>query len=166
MTLSSTIRRALLSRVRNVMARREPDFIIGDNYLRRWWLIPKNRWLNVYLHEFRASDDDRALHDHPWASCSIILRGEYFEHLPADPNNPAGPTVPHIRIAGDINVRRANQPHRIELPRYPHQPVITLFLTGPRVREWGFWCPKGWKHWRRFTAPSDSGQIGAGCGED
>ena len=91
MKLPTFIRRALLSRVRKVMARREPDFIIGDNYLRRWWLIPRNRWLNVYLHEFRASDDDRALHDHPWASCSIILRGEYFEHLPADPNQPAGP---------------------------------------------------------------------------
>lgn len=43
-------------------------------------------------------------------------------------------------------------------------PAITLFITGPRVREWGFWCPKiGWRHWRVFTDPDNTGQIGRGC---
>ena len=48
-----------------IMAR-EPDFVIGDNYLRRWWVIPRNEFCSVYLHEINASDDDRAFHDHPW----------------------------------------------------------------------------------------------------
>jgi len=57
--------------------RRPPDFVIGppdDPYMRRWWLLPRNRVLNVYLHHVRHDDDDRALHDHPWASLSILLR--------------------------------------------------------------------------------------------
>ena len=48
--------------------RRPPDFVIGGAdrpYMRRWYLVPKNTQLNVYLHHFRRSDDDRALHDHP-----------------------------------------------------------------------------------------------------
>src|SRR3546814_8204117 len=42
---------------------RKPDITIGgeDNpYLRRWYIIPRNRWFNVYLHEFLRDDDDRA----------------------------------------------------------------------------------------------------------
>lgn len=55
---------------------RKPDFVIGDlsnPYLLRWWVIPRNRFFNVYLHKFLRDDDDRALHDHPWWSMSIIL---------------------------------------------------------------------------------------------
>lgn len=61
---------------------REPDFYIGGKeqpYMRRWWLIPRNRFFNIYLHNILRSDDDRALHDHPWRWCSILLRGAYFE---------------------------------------------------------------------------------------
>lgn len=63
--------------------RRPPDFVIGGAerpYLLRWWLIPRNPVFNVYLHQFMRSDDDRALHDHPWANCSVLLRGAYTEH--------------------------------------------------------------------------------------
>jgi hypothetical protein len=135
-------------------ARRAPDFIVGgadDPYLRRWWLIPRNRWCNVYLHHFLRSDDDRALHDHPWINCSILLRGLYREHTPAGS---------HIRARGDVVFRLPTSAHRIELS---DGPVWTLFLTGPRVREWGFLCPQGWIHWKRFVADSDRGSVGKGC---
>jgi hypothetical protein len=39
----------------------------------------------------------------------------------------------------------------------------SLFITGPRVREWGFLCPKGWVHWQTFTAENDSARVGRGC---
>ena len=42
--------------------------VIGKNYLSRWHIIPRNRYFNIYLHKFVGSDDDRALHDHPWRS--------------------------------------------------------------------------------------------------
>lgn len=65
--------------------KRAPDFTIHRGagvYLRRWYIIPRNRWFNMYLHHFVQSDDPRALHDHPWWSCSIILRGGYYEVVP------------------------------------------------------------------------------------
>lgn len=63
---------------------REPDFIVGGKdapYLRRWWVIPRNRFFNIYLHNIIRDDDDHALHDHPWHWCSIHLRGAYYEIL-------------------------------------------------------------------------------------
>lgn len=59
-----------------------PHMVIGgtnDPYLLRWYLIPRNPIVNVYLHKFLRSDDDRALHDHPWWFVSLILRGQYDE---------------------------------------------------------------------------------------
>jgi hypothetical protein len=157
-----------------VAMRRTPDFVVGehaDPYLQRWWLIPRNRLFNVYLHCFMRSDDDRALHDHPWHSVSLLLKGEAIEHTIA-----AG-GVRHQRwlCLGDVRVRSARFAHRIELPAnvvfgqgaphmQPAMPCWTLFVTGPVLREWGFHCPlQGWIHWKRFTHPADKGLIGRGC---
>lgn len=142
--------------------KRPPDFVIGPHhapYLRRWWIIPRNRWVNVYLHEIRRDDDDRALHDHPWWNVSILLRGAYRE-IRKDGSR-------KIHRAGSIIFRSATTAHRLELPvenggvRY----AWSLFITGPRVREWGFHCPNGWVIWSDFVDPNDSGKIGRGCGE-
>lgn len=138
----------------SVMLARKPDFIIGDSYLLRWWIVPRNEYSNVYLHEFRRSDDDRALHDHPWASTSLIIRGRYLEHTPEGVFE---------RVAGDVCSRAADALHRVEL--FPGETAVTLFFTGPKVREWGFACPQGWRHWTEFVDARDGGQIGRGCGE-
>lgn len=70
----------LAARCRRHPIERPPDFEVGDGYLGRWFIIPRNRWFNVYLHRFTGSDDDRALHDHPWWSLSIMLAGALDEH--------------------------------------------------------------------------------------
>lgn len=49
-------------------------------YLHRWHIIPRNPWFNIYLHHFLRGDDDRANHDHPWWSCSLLLTNMYREH--------------------------------------------------------------------------------------
>lgn len=145
---------------RRVANRRPPDFVIGGTespYLMRWWLLPRNRFFNVYLHKFCRSDDDRALHDHPWCWASLLLWGEYTEHT-IDAGG-----IHHRRIysAGSLRAHGGKHAHRIELHAGP---VWTLFITGPRVREWGFHCPaQGWIPWQRFTAPGDSGRTGPGC---
>lgn len=137
------------------IAQRQPDFVIGRSsgpYLRRWWVIPRNDWFNIYLHEFLHDDDDRALHDHPWWSVSLLLNGEVIE------NTPAG----SVRFrTGTIKVRSATYSHRIEL--IDSKPAWTLFITGPKIREWGFHCPKGWIPWTRFCDPNDIGNVGPGC---
>lgn len=143
------------------ITRRPPDFVIGGQdrpYLRRWWVIPRNRLLNVYLHQFIRSDDDRAHHDHPWLfRLSIILRGAYTEHRIVE----GGIVEKTIRRAGTVSFRWGASPHRVEL----HDgPCWTLFITGPRVREWGFYCmERGFVHWKIFTATDDRGAVGKGC---
>lgn len=121
----------------------------------RWYVIPRNRWFNVYLHKICRDDDDRALHDHPWASLSFILRGRYRETTPFGKRD---------YQAGRIIFRGQEFPHRLEL--IDGSPCWTLFLTGPKVREWGFYCPKGWVPWQEFCEPLDHGKIGRGCGEN
>jgi hypothetical protein len=150
----------MISWPRSLTVPRPPDFVVGDAadpYLRRWHLLPRNRWFNVYLHNFLRSDDDRALHDHPYWNMSLILRGSYLEHMAKGPT----PYIPRHRGRWAIVFRRAETPHRIEL-RWG--PVWTLFFTGPRVREWGFHCPRGWVPWQEFVAVRQGGNsIGKGC---
>lgn len=133
----------------------KPSKVIGRGYLYMWHLIPRNRFFNIYLHKFGKSDDDRALHDHPWWSVSILLRGGYIEHFK---------DCYKARRVFSIFGRKATTAHRIEL--IGSSPVWTLFITGPVVREWGFHCPKGWRHWKDFTSfyeTGDSSEVGPGC---
>lgn len=136
---------------------REPDFVISDPfnpYLVRYWLRRDRPEGSIYLHCIHKSDDDRALHDHPWPSTSIILQGTLREILP-DGSKLLSP--------GCISSRSAEQAHRLEVVAGP---VWTLFITGAVEREWGFHCPNGWVHWKDFTDPATNGQtIGRGCGE-
>lgn len=132
----------------------QPSRIIGENYLFRWHLIPRNPLFNIYLHRFMESDDSRALHDHPWHSVSILLKGSYREHFKDGPK---------LREAFQIFGRKAATAHRIEVV---DGPVWTLFITGRKVREWGFHCPKGWRHWKIFTSYPETGDpngVGRGC---
>jgi hypothetical protein len=138
-----------------LMASRNPDFIIGDNYLRRWWVVPRNKNVNIYLHEINKSDDDRAFHDHPWVNTSFLIRGSYIEHTPEGVFQ---------RNAGDIIERPATALHRLEV--VDNARVISLFITGPIVREWGFDCPQGWRHWTEYTkGDGNHSGVGRGCGE-
>lgn len=142
--------------------RRPPDFVIGGAerpYMRRWWLIPRNRVFNVYLHHILRDDDDRALHDHPWFNCSILLRGAYYEVMPT-----RGATLMRrLRTAGSVVLRSPWAAHRLEVAG---SECWSLFLTGPLQRRWGFWCPQGWRYWKDFAAANDPGAVGVGCGDD
>jgi hypothetical protein len=124
---------------------RRPDQVIGPArrpYMLRWYLIPKSDRGNLYLHVILCSDDDRALHDHPWDSTSLILAGQYIEVTPHGN---------HRRQAGDMIVRCDQEAHRLIIPA-DAGPAVTLFVTGPKTREWGFHCPQGWVPWRDFDA--------------
>jgi hypothetical protein len=141
----------------------KPDLIIGprDNpqtlryHLLRW------RGYQLSLHKWIRSDDDRALHDHVGWNVSLILNAGYLEVLQSGPV---------WRKPWRLYFRHAETPHRIVLVQ--PRPVYTLWLRGPPVREWGFLCPKGWRHWREYcergTAESgshfiDVSTVGRGC---
>jgi hypothetical protein len=108
------------------MFARDPDFRLPE-YLDRWHLV-RSRWGCVYLHLIIGSDDDRALHDHRSWTISVVLDGGYLEILE------------HGRFrnvaAGDVVVRSATALHRLQLLRGPG--ALTVFITGPHRRVWGF----------------------------
>jgi hypothetical protein len=142
-----------------VLLRRQPHQIIynhGIPYLQRWYLIPRNRLCNIYLHRFVASDDPTC-HDHPWWFASLLLRGSYHEIQPGRVTT---------RRRGSIAVRPAQHRHSVRLWRAADGreiPCLTLVVTGPHVREWGFWCPvrnapDRFVPWRQFGP--------GGCGEN
>lgn len=174
--LPAVLRRPLLQACLRVMARRPADMDIGGTertYMRRWWLFPRNRWFNVYLHHFLRDDDDRALHDHPWPSLSVLLDGHLIETWAPVPELAALEQHQCVRhhAPGAVVWRGPRFAHRLALPLdrdLNPAPAITLFIVGPRVREWGFWCAKdtaagGWRPWRKFVSPDDPGAVGPGC---
>lgn len=162
----SNVLTAMLARpiaARTARITRAPDFIIGDRadpYMLRWWLIPRNPIFNVYLHEFRRDDEDRAHHDHPWLSLSISLT----EWLVEEYTDRDGKHQTRVVWPGMIVIRRAKFAHRMIVPK---PGARTIFITGPRIRTWGFLCGRdtaagGWRPWHEFVA-RDKGQIGRGC---
>ena len=147
----------LFGHIDNLKPEREPDFLIGteeSTYMERWYVIPRNAEFNIYYHRVLRSDDDRALHDHPWASISVMCAGKLIEHTPEGSQ---------LLEKGAVVFREPNFTHRLEL--IDDEPCETLFITGPKVRDWGFHCPKGFVPWQKFVARDHTGSIGVGCVE-
>jgi len=134
----------------------EPDLVIaprGKPYLYRWHVIPHNDEANVFLHVQVASDPLRPLHDHPWANQSVILSGGYIEII-GRRSNPFLEDIRLLRQKGEVIHRNAHESHRLVLPAaFPY--AMTLFTTGPKVREWGFWTPEGWRSYKDMTEVCD-----------
>lgn len=159
------------------MQSRAPDVVIGgsDNpYMLRWWVWKRNKWLNLYLHRVLRSDDDRALHDHPWINMSYIVEGGYNEVTPTGTTERRQgafkfrlPTAQHrLALLLDTKKEYYGWSGEVPLPAWSAKPCTTLFLTGPRVRTWGFQCPKGWVKWFEFTKKDEGGAyIAEGCGD-
>lgn len=142
-------------------------------FLLRWFVIPKNRFMNIYLHNFIRDDEDRALHDHPWWNVSLLLIGRYIEVTPGyrtlaylhpDFRDKSPPDTRTEYRAGDLKFRGATYAHRIELVRTRKsghkrtealrqrgQLCWSLFITGPVVRKWGFHCSGGWRSAAEFA---------------
>jgi len=125
-------------------------------YLHRYFLVPRNRWHNLYLHRFVGSDDAPALHSHPWSFATLIVSGSYTEVT----ENGA-----HWRGPGSLAFRRAGHRHRVQLLRDDtgrEQTCLTIVLTGRRTQAWGFFCPRRDGTWR-FIPWQNFGA--GGCGE-
>lgn len=165
MRVPHSITTRLAAWARRVALSRDPDFAVrvqGGIYLRRWWVI-RTQVFGIYIHFFEKSDDERALHDHPWPNASLVLSGAYDEVV----QRSAGQIVKR-RYEGAVVCRRATAAHRIQLLAVASSgyeiPCWTLFFTGPRVRDWGFLCPQGWRPWRVFCDGFDrNGKEGRGC---
>lgn len=118
-------------------AKRTPYSSIGD-YMERYTLFRTNDvWVRV--HHILRSDQDRDLHDHPWDYVTLLLRGGYTE---------VTPDGQRFYGAGSVLARRAEALHRLIVPE--GETCWTLFMTGPKIREWGFQTEFGWMHWKDY----------------
>lgn len=141
-----------------------PDLTLapdGKPYLYRWYLVGGNTTeghkieiapANVMLHIQVQSDPERPFHDHPWDNTSVIVSGAYEERLQSLP--PYGATEIIMRRKGDVIWRYATEAHRLILPvGVPY--VMTIFSTGPKVRDWGFWYGDRWSHNKKHVEARD-----------
>jgi len=134
------------------ITRNKEPLLIDVDYMERWFIIPRNRFFNIYFHHFFGSDAPTP-HDHPWVSMGIILDGEYIEHTPKGD---------FIRKKGSVTFRLPSSLHWVEIDK----PVYTLFITGPRVRRWGFQCKNRWVDFREYIDARGDNRLASGCGED
>lgn len=164
----------------------KPDLVIrrgdenSDIYMRRWWILPRNKLFNVYLHHFLASDEPKVLHNHPWSWVSLIISGGYWEHLkegvfwrkswrPRFGN----PETFHRVELDRILVARKNTPEVIAETGLSHtvtsheKPVWTLFVTGRKRSIWGFDCgKKGFVPYTEYVVKNKDGDsVDKGCGD-
>lgn len=183
----------LLPRMQREAASRDHDFAVirgvdKELYLRRWWLIPRNNYFNIYLHNM-LKDDDAVLHDHPYWSLSLVLTDGLYENYIARPDKlwqrlTAASILkevhtPYAKIelfaahrdipAGALIFRGAHFAHQLVAKK----PAWTIFVTGPRIKSWGFWCPRGYRNWEKYVAKAQDpsakhrgeSMVGEGCGE-
>ena len=133
----------------------KPHFQI-PGYLNRWHLIPRNRWFNIYLHQFVGPDTNVHVHDHPWWNMTIKLHGDYIE---------ASIDARGIRelFGGRVVIRSAAAMHsivRVMTSIRIVPPVCwTLFITGPVVRDWGFLEGGKWVNHTEYLDPIHDGEM-------
>jgi DNA-binding transcriptional LysR family regulator len=124
----------------------DPDLIIapdGRPYIYRWWVIPRNDRANVYFHIQVLDDPDRPMHDHPWDNTSVVLSGGYYERY-ARIRGEEHVYSERLVAPGQVVHRPASELHHLKLRSFCDY-SMSLFTTGPKVREWGFFVPnRGW----------------------
>jgi hypothetical protein len=146
--------------------KRAPELVIGpkeDPQTTRWLIFKTSGW-QMCLHRWHRSDHDRALHDHSGDSWSLILLGHYTEVFSHRWERMRSRLVWPFRVV----YRRGETPHRVVIHDGLRGQVLTLWFRMPPRREWGFHCPRGWKHNSDYISDrgyygTKSSVIGKGC---
>ena len=127
------------------------DRIDNEPYLERYYLFLTERKyfpFNIFLHRFLKSDPDD-VHDHPWPYFTIILKGGYWEWIPQfDSQGRKVGEIAKWRRPGSFRWCSATSYHRIELD--PEVECWTLFMPGPKQRDWGFLVRNRWVQWEQY----------------
>lgn len=129
-----------------------------DPYLHRWFVIRTERF-GLFIHKFVRSDEDRALHDHPWPFIVIPIWRGYVEHSEEKcdcfncVNHPTMrphyvPVKRRVRPIISTRYRPATYRHRVEL--IGGKPSWSIFIRFKRIREWGFWPKEGFILWNKW----------------
>ena len=109
-------------------------------YIRRWVV---DFWLfSIRLHHWISSDDPRHYHDHPWHYLSWVIKGSYKDVHEGEKCRDYGEgtharcQVRDLRERWSLAHYRPTHRHSVEVPPTG---CWTIVLTGPEVRQWGFW---------------------------
>lgn len=136
-----------------------PSLVAGgltDPFMLRWPVWHWGERFKVFLNLTLRNDDEGCLHDHPqWNATVPITPG--LREMRGAPNGeivevtlPDGDAVEreiHIPVSvvdlkpRKVYLRKPTDTHRIIVGDDDYRPergFWTLFMTGPRVREWGF----------------------------
>lgn len=122
-------------------------YLFSTRFLDR--ICPRLSYRVVLHHTIQSDDPREGLHDHPWSWKSKLVSGGYWEHTPSG------------RIWRDSTQPwrsgAATDLHRLELdPDHAEslglsRDTWSLFVMGPREREWGFMDHNGvWVHWHEY----------------
>lgn len=127
-----------------------------EPYLTRWYLFRRPR-IAFFLHLFIRSDEERALHDHPWSFITIILWRGYIEHTENIEVCECGSfdckfskLVKRARRKWPLMIcwRPAEWRHRVELVK--GKQAVTIVIRFKERREWGFWERTGFVQWNKW----------------
>lgn len=107
-------------------------------YMKRWWFARQvaadgsGGEHGLYLHAF-WHDDPAGLHNHPWASASLLIAGRVRDHT-------EGGTITEVS-AGGVMLRPSAYRHRLTIlgePEGDNPRALSLVATGSRQ-------PEGWE---------------------
>jgi hypothetical protein len=114
-----------------------------ETYLLRYQVV-KSRYFNFYIHRVLRSDYD-VPHDHPWDFFTYMVDGEYSE-CRYEKKNDGSELICTIeeRPKGAYAFRKAADVHKLVVKKNrsvveKEEAPLTLFITGPHKRTWGFW---------------------------
>lgn len=96
------------------------------------------KWFGIYKHIITQADKDRHEHDHPWDFWSFILEGGYAEYVNGELQ---------ARDLFSLKYNKAEFHHKLAGIIGTNDRCVTLVVTGPRRREWGYRVDKtkdGW----------------------
>lgn len=109
-------------------------------YLTRWVLQFKR--FSIRLHYWTGSDDQEYYHDHAWWFRTFVLWGGYLDISPG----PDGQPVTDTLTFGSTRYREAEYKHKVKIIK----PTVTLMITGPDERKFGFWINEKFVVARRY----------------
>jgi len=106
----------------------------GDLHFKRFCYF-SCKWFGIYKHIIVKPDEDKHDHDHPWDFLSIVLEGSYADMVNGWWNEHRKPL--------SIKFNKAEYHHKLMAVQGPKNRCVTLVITGPRRREWGYVTNKG-----------------------
>ena len=117
-------------------------------YLYRWTLIIFG--YSIRLHHWIRSDDNRYFHDHSSDLISMIIKGNYYNVTPLDPEHP---DVNHAKKtfceAWKPWKAQATAKHYLEIPKAG---AWTILLEGRAYHKWRFYVNNHkWRPLRYFS---------------